>query len=133
MAGQPEALTELLSRSLRGRKDLWLVVLFGSRARGTERVGSDVDLGVWAPGADLLALSAQLSSALGLDVDVVSLSDPDIPLLEEIVEHGIVVHEGRRGAQGSWRARALSILDLDRPWYARMRDAWLRHVAREGI
>jgi len=64
---------------------------------------------------------------------VVSLSDPDIPLLEEIVEHGIVVHEGRRGAQGSWRARALSILDLDRPWYARMRDAWLRRVAREGI
>lgn len=133
MTNRSEALIRSLAQQLRGRDDLRLVLLFGSRARGTERPDSDVDLAVWAPGADLVGLAANLSGELGLDVEVLSLSDPDIPLLREIVDHGILVHEGAPGAQGSWRARALSILDLDGPWFARMRDAWLRRVADEGI
>ena len=122
-----------LADALAGREDVRLAVVFGSRARGRAHAGSDVDLAVWAPGVDLLELGARLSSELGLEVDLVSLEDPDLPLLGEIVADGIVVHEGIPGGHGAWRARALSVLELDGPWYARMRDAWLSTVARQGL
>jgi len=35
----------------------------------------------------------------------------------------------RPGAAGRWLARALSQLETDRPWYERMRDAYLRKLA----
>lgn len=133
MSSHRDDLRDALARALRERDDLRLVLLFGSRARGRETASSDLDLAVWAPGVDLPGLAAHLSARLGVDVDVVCLEDPDVPLLEEIVEHGVVVHEGVPGSHGAWRARALSLLELDRPWYARMRDAWLRRVAEEGI
>jgi predicted nucleotidyltransferase len=122
-----------IARLLRGRCDVRLVLLFGSRARGTDTAESDVDLAVWAPGVDLLDLAWRVSSALGLEVDVVSLEEPDIPMVEELVASAVVVHEGEPGAAGAWRARALSILELDGPWYARMRDAWLKRVAAGGF
>ncbi len=109
------------------------MLLFGSQARETARSASDVDLAVLAPGADLMALAADLSRDLGLEVDVVSLEDPSIPLVEELVRDGVVVHESRPGAGASWRSSVLATLETDRPWYARMRDAWLRRVARQGL
>ncbi len=131
-----ERRTEVCNRLhalLEGRDDVWLALLFGSRARGTATARSDVDVAVWAPGLDLLELGRQLSDALELEVDVVALPAADIPLLAQIIEHGMLVHEGRRGAYGSWRSHALSSLELDLPWYGRMRDAWLQRVAREGL
>lgn len=68
---------------------------------------------------------------LDVEVDVVSLDNPDIPLLLQVIEHGVVVHDGRAGAHGAWRARALSELDIDGPWYRGC--AWLRRVARESL
>lgn len=122
-----------LASVLAGREDVRLALLFGSRARGRAHPRSDVDLAVWAPGVDLLALGARLSTELGEDVDVVSLESPDIPLLAQIVEDAVLVHEGRPGAHGAWRARAISELETDGPWYARMRDAWIASVARRGL
>jgi predicted nucleotidyltransferase len=110
-----------------------LALLFGSQARGTASTGSDVDVAVLARGVDLLALGAALSQASGEAVDVVSLEDPGFPLLEELVRDGVPVYEGAPGAAASWRAHALSELDLDRPGFERMRDAWLDRVAREGL
>jgi predicted nucleotidyltransferase len=115
------------------RTDVRVAVLFGSRARGTARPDSDVDLAVEAPGGDLLTLGAELVTALDLEVDVVDLADATIPLLEHLIRDGIVVHEARRGAGGLWRSRTLATLETDRPWYQRMRDAWLARVAREGL
>lgn len=133
VAEERDELVAQLSAALAGRGDVHLAVLFGSRARGGARADSDVDLAVWAPGVDLLALGAELANALGVEVDVVPLVPADIPLLAQIVEDGVVAHEGRPGAHGEWRARALSELALDGPWYARMRDAWLERVARRGL
>lgn len=118
---------------LAGRHDVRVALLFGSRARATARPDSDVDLAVEAPDVDLLTLGAELGAALDLEVDVVELADASIPLLEHVVRDGIVVHEGRRGAGAMWRSRTLATLETDRPWYHRMRDAWLARVAREGI
>jgi len=110
-----------------------LAVLFGSRARGAGREGSDLDLAVAAPGLDLCALAATLTARLGIEVDVVRLEDATIPLLEALIRDGVVVFEGERGAAASWRSRALVELETDLPWYRRMREAWLEHVARGGL
>jgi predicted nucleotidyltransferase len=126
-------LEERLRGVLEGIPEVRLALLFGSQARGTARTGSDVDVAVLAHGADLLALAAALSRAIGETVDVVSLEDPGFPLLEELVRDSIPVYEGTPGAAASWRAHALSELDLDRPGFERMRDAWLARVAREGL
>lgn len=122
-----------LRASLEGRRDVMVAVLFGSAARGEMAHASDVDLAVLAPGVDLLTLSAHVARGLDRDVDVVSLVAPPVPLLDEMVRDGIVVHEGAPGAGAAWRSSALAMLETDRPWYARMRDAWLRRVAGRGI
>lgn len=131
---QRPALQTRLGELLAGRTDVRVAVLFGSRARQTERSDSDIDLAVvLEPGTDPLTLAAALGEALELEVDVVDLADPSIPLLEHVVRDGLVVHEGRRGAGAQWRSHALTTLETDLPWYRRMRDAWLAKVAREGL
>jgi predicted nucleotidyltransferase len=118
---------------LAGRADVRVAVLFGSWARGTAGVESDVDIAVEAPGVDLLTLAADLGAALDREIDVVELVDASIPLLEHVVRDGIVVHEGRRGAGALWRSQTLATLETDRPWYDRMCEAWLARVARQGL
>jgi predicted nucleotidyltransferase len=110
-----------------------LALLFGSRARDSATDDSDVDLAVRAEGTDMAELAHALSRRLGSEVDLVSLEDPGVPLLEELVRDAVVVYERHPGAGASWRTRALVTLETDRPWFARMRDAWLRTVADEGL
>lgn len=110
-----------------------LGLLFGSYARGRASEASDVDVAVLAPPAELPALASRLSEACGREVDVVSLSDPGIPLLEELLRDAQLLYEGEPGAYAIWRSRALTLLDIDGPAHARMRDAWLEHVARRGV
>jgi predicted nucleotidyltransferase len=120
--------------ALRGRSDVALALVFGSSARGTARPESDVDLAVEAaPHLDVLTLASDLTRALGREVDVVRLEGAGVPLLEEIVRDGVVAHEGVPHAHARWRSRTLCDLETDRPWFARMRDAWLRRVAERGL
>jgi predicted nucleotidyltransferase len=107
-----------------------MAVLFGSRARGTARPDSDADVGVLGRDVDPIALSAALSRACGFEVDVVSLDDPGVPLLEQIVDDGLPVYEAAPGVFAQWRSHVLCDLETDRPWYARMRDAYLARVAQ---
>jgi predicted nucleotidyltransferase len=122
-----------LRSALRGRGDVVLALLFGSCARGSGKPDSDVDIAVVAPGVDWLSLQAELSTKLGRDVDVAPLEKAGIPLLEEILRDSVVVHEGQPGAAALFRSRTLATLETDRPWFARMRDAWLQRVAEKGI
>lgn len=114
-------------------RDVRLALLFGSWARGDADERSDVDLAVDGLNLDLLALSGRLSARLGREVDVVSLASPSIPLLEQLVADSVVVHEDAHGRAAQWRTAALLQLEIDRPWYRRMRDAWLSRVARQGL
>jgi len=122
-----------LRRALEGRRDVRVAVLFGSHARGTAHEGSDVDLAVLSAGADLFALAASVAQAIDREVDVIDLRDPGVPMLLELIEDGIVVHESAPGEGALWRSRTLATLETDRPWFNRMRDAWLKRVAREGL
>lgn len=124
-----------LSEALRGRTDVHVAIVFGSRARGDARPDSDLDVGVFAPGVDVGALGGELEARLGVPVEAVSL-DLDtlpVPLLDRIVCEGRVVHELIRGAGASWWSRALITLETDRPWYRRMSRAWLAQVADKGV
>src|SRR5437868_7120083 len=93
---------ESLKEALNGRKDVRLAMLFGSRARGRARSGSDADVAVLGDNLDLLELAADLSDAARVEVDVVSLEDPGFPLLNALLRDGIVLHEAERYAAASW-------------------------------
>lgn len=120
---------EAVRRALHPRNEVRLALVFGSEARGTAAVGSDVDVAVDAPGVDRLTLARDLSLATGREVDVVDLADVGYPLLTALVRDGMVVAEHVPGAAARWRTHALIDLENDRPWYERMRDAYLARLA----
>ncbi len=122
-------IVEALRNALRGRKDVRLALLFGSRARGQAREGSDADVAVLGKDLDLLELAGDLSDAAKVEVDVVSLEDPGYPLLDALLRDSLVLHEGERHAAAAWRTRAVLDAETDRPGYERMRDAYLRKLA----
>ena len=129
-----DPLFDALRQQLTDRAELRLVLAFGSRARGAATESSDLDLAVSAPGVDLLTLGAELSQALGVEVDVVDLDgDVPIPLQMRLVDESVVIHEGARHAAAAWRTRTLLALEIDGPWYRRQRDAFLKRVAEEGL
>lgn len=128
-----EALLSRLRRELQCSLGVRLAMLFGSQARGRASADSDVDVAVLAPREDLLALASRLSDACGRVVDVVGLDDPGIPLLEELVRDAQLIYEGEPGSYALWRSRALTLLDIDGPAHARMRDSWLARVAQRGL
>jgi len=131
MTGETQALVATLRKALRGRQDVHLAVLFGSQARGRARPGSDVDLAVQGEKLDILSLARDLSLATRHEVQVVDLGrDLDYPLLNAIARDAVWVHQGRPGAGGRWLSRTLTRLETDRPWYERMRDAYLKKLAR---
>ncbi|HEX4964353.1 MAG TPA: nucleotidyltransferase domain-containing protein [Thermoanaerobaculia bacterium] len=121
---------ESLKKALSGRQDVRLAILFGSRARrGKARPDSDADVAVLTEEMNLLKLATDLSVAAGVEVDVVSLHDPGYPLLNAILRDGLLLHEAKRGEAAIWRSRAWLQAETDRPWFERMRDAYLRHLA----
>jgi predicted nucleotidyltransferase len=118
-----------LGGALAGRGDVELALLFGSFARGRERADSDLDVAVSGPDLDLLGLAADLSAAAGREVDVVDLRDAGYPLTQALLRDAVVLHEGKPGAAASWRTRAILEVETDRPWFERMRDAYLARLA----
>lgn len=124
-----DPLEHAIVQVLRGHPEVELAILFGSRARGTSHAKSDVDLAIRGD-TDRLALAAEASLACGQEVDVVDLDTAGVPLLEALVRDGRKLYEARPGRFATWRAQALGQLEIDGPWYRRMRDAWLARLAR---
>ena len=112
---------ELISRlrsAIAAGPPLRLVVLFGSRARGTAREESDADVAIFPEGVlsleAELKLAAALSGASRLEVDLVRLDRADPLLAREAARTGIAVFEARPGEFSAFRANAISAwLDFD--------------------
>jgi predicted nucleotidyltransferase len=116
-----EALVEALRRYFQERPDgVVAAYLFGSRARGTSRKGSDVDLGVLF--AETLPTSLHgppsriadaLEQALAAEVQVVALNSAPPDLVHRVLRDGVLVHESDRSARVRFEvARRREYLDL---------------------
>ena len=109
-----------------------LALLFGSRARGQEDAASDVDVAVEGEGVDRLALARDLSAAVGLEVDAVDLRAAGHWLLVALLRDGVVIHRASPAAEARFRTRAMLQTAMDRPYFERMRDGYLRHLAEQA-
>lgn len=123
------ALVETLRAALAGHQDVKLALLFGSRARGRFRPDSDVDVAYLGRDVDPLELAYHLSLAAHLEIDLVDLSNAGYPLKNAVLRDGVVLHQGERGVEARWRSHTIMELELDRPGWERMRDAFLKRLA----
>jgi len=74
--------------------------LFGSQARGTATVDSDLDFKIDADAIDTLIklcnLRLDLEEALGVSVDVITSDMPGDGFLSNIAQDEVLVNEGQR-------------------------------------
>lgn len=106
-------LEALVGAKLGGDANVAAVYLFGSRARGTARASSDVDLGVLyrnAPPSTLLGqpfeLQAELASELGVPVDIVVMNTAPVDLVHRILRDGRILLEADRSRRIAFEVKA---------------------------
>jgi predicted nucleotidyltransferase len=110
---------ERVSRVARQAAGLELLVLFGSRARGDSREGSDWDLG-YLGAVDENALRAELTRALGTEaVDLVDLGRAGALLRFRAARDGRAMFESAPGAFDDFRVRAATFWCDAQPVLAR--------------
>lgn len=123
--------TQDLAARLAAEPDVLVAYLFGSRARGTARPGSDVDVAVLlAEEADVAARQLELTAALGDGVDVVILNRAPVALGYRVLRDGVLlVRRDERARVEHW-ARTVDRY-LDTAPLRRTLDAGLRHRLQE--
>lgn len=90
-----------------------LAVLYGSRARGTPRADSDIDIAFLAnphlATARLAELQTVLTEALGLRVDLMDIADAPPLLLRQIATEGKPLYEATPGMFAETRVHAMML------------------------
>ena len=127
-------LADELRALLRDRRELALVVLFGSCAQGTQGEGSDVDVAVLPVGelssADEAQLEGSIARLAGREVDFVRLDRTEDIVLRREIARGTPLREGEPGAFARFAADAvLEWLDFE-PTYRDAQARYLRKVAQ---
>ncbi|HUG85455.1 MAG TPA: nucleotidyltransferase domain-containing protein [Euzebya sp.] len=111
--------------------------LFGSRAEGTARAGSDVDMGVLLPeGASWLAgeeVASALRSILPVDVDVVDLRTASLELQAKVVQTGRLLHSTDEVRRVRFVTDTRSRWFDFAPFQRRLAEAYLARVADRGF
>jgi len=110
----PDDVEAGLARALGAvRPDVFAAYLFGSRARGTARADSDVDVAVLVrgePPATLegmgMDIQADLERALGRAVDLVVLNRAPVDLVHRVLRDGRIVLERDRSARIAFEVAA---------------------------
>lgn len=94
-----------------GRGDVDLAYLYGSVATGTEREGSDVDVGVLfdeVPGAmELASLARELEAVVGREVDLRTLNGRGPIFLNQVVKHGEPIYRRSEGERIRFETKVL--------------------------
>jgi len=102
------SLEEQLKQTAAPLPNIRLLVLFGSAARGSDRRGSDVDVGIiLEESASRAEVEAVLGRAAGRAIDIVDLNDAPPQLRFEIARDGRVLIERVPYAWADFRARAM--------------------------
>jgi predicted nucleotidyltransferase len=116
-----------------------LAMLFGSRARGDARTGSDWDLAVWSDGeptaAERLEWASELAAAAGAEVQIVVVTPALDPVLGmQIAREGRVLVEASPGRAISERVRLWHLYQDSQPFLARARRELARYAqeVRDG-
>ncbi|QNI66399.1 nucleotidyltransferase domain-containing protein [Synechococcus sp. BMK-MC-1] len=91
--GIPQADSQRLLELIRSRSHVQKIVLYGSRALGRQRAGSDIDLCLEAPSMELGEL-LELGAALD---DLLLPWQIDLQLRHLIAHEGLVAHIERAG------------------------------------
>lgn len=121
-------LLDQLRAAVAGDSGLQLVVIFGSRARGSANAGSDLDV-AYKGSADELELMERLGRVAHCDVDLVHLDRADVILKNRIAREGVAIYELAPGTFSRFAANAaLEYLDLE-PLLLESRRRYLRRVA----
>lgn len=114
-----------LTDRLEAEPDVVVAYLFGSRARGTPRSGSDRDVAVLlADDVDVGRRRVELTAALGPGVDVVVLNDAPVALGYRVLRDGVLlVNRDDRARTRHWVSTVDRYLDSEP----------LRRVLAEGL
>lgn len=124
-----------------GKYPVILAYLFGSEAKGTSGVLSDIDVAMFVDkGVDKserfdmrLRLSNELSSIMNRMVDLVILNDSPVQLSYEIIKHGKVIFCKDKSMQVDFETEILSKY-LDRRYYdKRHAELILERIALRGL
>lgn len=114
--------------------ETWAVYAYGSFARGDEWPGSDIDLAVLLPPGvvipDKLALIAEISRAVGREVDIVSLRDAGLDLVHEILRDGEQLLVQRASDVLGWEAEQMTDYALFNPRRAEIVERYLSEPLR---
>lgn len=111
--------------------------LFGSRAQGRERAGSDHDVAVlFDTPRDWLAVeevAEALRGPLGTPVDVVDLERAPLELRAAAVREGRVLYSADEARRVAFQSRTWSEWLDYRPALQQLTRSYLRHVAQHGL
>jgi predicted nucleotidyltransferase len=110
---------EALRRVVEADARLGYAVVFGSKARGEQHAGSDIDVAIGASEGrklsilDLGDIASRLEAAAGRPIDVVDLESAPAALAYRVFRDGQVILERERARLVARRARAvLEYLDF---------------------
>lgn len=108
---------------------LEFALLFGSRARGEDGLGSDVDLAFWPrPGVDRQALEARLCRKWGGGLDFAWLPEASWLLWQEVARDGQVLFQRRPDLFARFRIQATLRAAEAFPWRWRHRRFIRRYL-----
>ena len=99
---------------------------FGSRARGDERPGSDLDVAAWWPGDSPNPWEVDMPAG----VDLVVANTAPLELAGRIALEGIVLFEDDPAARVRWVATTRKIWLDERPRFERAHREFLEAAAR---
>jgi predicted nucleotidyltransferase len=104
---------DLIVAALRSGPPVRLAILFGSTARGTQRIDSDIDIGIVPKDPELplneeLTLQTELSRVSGRQVDLVRLDHASTLLRWQVVRYGRALVEAEPFAAARFTADAVA-------------------------
>lgn len=115
---------------------------YGSRIAGRPLGDSDLDIGYYRlgypreaglPFAEELALEADLSTALGLEIDFRSLAEAPLELRGRVLEDGVRIYSGDDVGRVGLERDTLSRYHDYKAEFAEMHETRLRRIAERGF